>query len=151
MPIVELGGSDASGLGVAAGPAASEAAAAATTAAAASLTALMSEAQSENPVQELKDLKEKAAQLRKEKKELARQLRNAERKQKRLKEKAKLLSDQDLLSVIIMRRDKKARGPEPPAPHASAAACPAPNIGDPQASDASEATMIPGSNNEPGA
>lgn len=63
----------------------------------------------ENPVTELKGLKQKAAQLRKEKQELARQLRNAQRKHKRLKEKAKQLSDQDLLSVMLLRRDKKSR------------------------------------------
>ena len=67
MPILELG-DKASGLAVAAGPAASEAAASSTTAAAASLAALMSEAQQEDPAQELKDLKQKAAQMRKEKK-----------------------------------------------------------------------------------
>jgi chromosome segregation ATPase len=149
MPIVELS-DEASGLAEAAKPAASEAAASSTTAAAASLTALMSEAQSENPVHELKDLKEKAAQLRKEKKELARRLRNAERKQKRLKEKAKLLSDQDLLSVIIMRRDKKARLAEPPAADLSAAPSSAPNIGDFRAGDSRETTTMPGSNNELG-
>ena len=86
----------------------------------------------ENPVTELKDLKAKAALLRKEKQELARTLRNAQRKHKRLKEKAKQLSDQDLLSVMLLRRDKKSRtedvaalnttqqtattAPNPPAP-----------------------------------
>ena len=102
-------------------------------------------------MQELKDLKLKAAQMRKEKKELARQLRNAERKQKRLKEKAKLLSDQDVLSVIVMRRDKKARGAEPPAPHASAAGSTKPNMGDATAIGSRETTTIPGSHDEPGA
>ena len=150
MPILELS-DEVSGLAEAAQPAPSEAAASSTTAAAASLNALMSEAHTENPVQELKDLKQKAAQLRKEKKEFARQLRNAERKQKRLKEKAKLLSDQDLLSVIIMRRDKKARIAEPPASDPSAASSSAPNIGDCRAGDSREATTMPGSNNELGA
>jgi TolA-binding protein len=150
MPILELS-DEVSGLAEAAEPAPSKAAASSTTGAAASLTALISEAHTENPVQELKDLKQKAAQLRKEKKELARQLRNAERKQKRLKEKAKLLSDQDLLSVIIMRRDKKARIADPPASDPSAAPSAAKNIGDCRAGDSREATTMPGSNNELGA
>ena len=63
----------------------------------------------ENPVAELKCLKEQAAKLRQQKKELARHLRNAQRKHKRLKEKAKQLSDNDLLSVMLMRQEKKAR------------------------------------------
>ena len=63
----------------------------------------------DNPVAELKCLKEQAAKLRQHKKELARQLRNAQRKHKRLKEKAKQLSDNDLLSVMLMRQEKKAR------------------------------------------
>lgn len=148
MPIVELG-DEATGHAVATRPASSEAAASSANSAAASLTALIEGAQQENPVQELKDLKQKAAQLRKDKKELARQLRNAQRKQKRLKEKAKLLSDQDLLSVIIMRKDKKARGAEPPGPDASAASCTVPNIGSAMAIEARETTTIPGSSNEP--
>jgi len=63
----------------------------------------------DNPVAELKCLKEQAAKLRQHKKELARKLRNAQRKHKRLKEKAKQLSDNDLLSVMLMRQEKKAR------------------------------------------
>ena len=61
----------------------------------------------DNPVAELKCLKEQAAKLRQHKKELARQLRNAQRKHKRLKEKAKQLSDNDLLSVMLIRQEKK--------------------------------------------
>jgi hypothetical protein len=63
----------------------------------------------DNPVAELKCLKEQAAKLRQHKKELARQLRNAQRKRKRLKEKPKQLSCNDLLSVMLMRQEKKAR------------------------------------------
>ena len=83
----------------------------------------------DNPVAELKDLKQKAAALSKQKKELARQLRNAQRKHKRLKEKAKQLSDQDLLSVMLMRKEKKARcdnGAEAAAAVAAAMAAQAP-------------------------
>jgi hypothetical protein len=54
-------------------------------AAAAHLEALVTD---ENPVTELNYLKQKAAELRKEKQQLTRALRNAQRKHKRLKEKA---------------------------------------------------------------
>jgi hypothetical protein len=63
----------------------------------------------DNPVAELKCLKEQAAKLRQKKKELADQLRNAQRKHKRLKEKAKQRSDNHLLSVMLLRHEKKAR------------------------------------------
>ena len=76
----------------------------------------------ENLVTELKDLKQKAALLRKEKQELSRKLRNAQRKHKRLKEKAKQLSDQDLLSVMLLRREKKSRTEDPAAATAGAQA-----------------------------
>ena len=80
----------------------------------------------ENPVTELKDLKQKAALLRKEKQELARKLRNAQRKHKRLKEKAKQLSDQDLLSVMLLRREKKSRTEDTAAANADEQAAPLP-------------------------
>jgi peptidoglycan hydrolase CwlO-like protein len=75
----------------------------------------------DNPVAEPKDLKHKAAELRKEKQELNRALRNAQRRNKRLNEKAKQLSDADLLSVMLMRRDKKARLDELAGAQAAAA------------------------------
>jgi hypothetical protein len=63
-----------------------------------------------DPNSTVQSLKHAAAELRKRKKELSRQLRNASRQNKRLKEKAKLLSNEDLLAVICMRHAKAGAG-----------------------------------------
>ncbi len=63
----------------------------------------------ENPTDTVLGLKRKKAEIRKERKDISRNLRNAERRTKRLKEKARLLSDNDLLSVVVMRRDRAAK------------------------------------------
>jgi hypothetical protein len=63
-----------------------------------------------DPNSTVQGLKDAAAELRKRKKELTRQLRNATRQNKRLKEKAKLLSNADLLAVICMRQAKASAG-----------------------------------------
>ena len=128
MPVVDVASESARGLPASSG-AASSGDPTGSASNASNLEALLI---GENPVTELKDLKQKATLLRKEKQELARKLRNAQRKHKRLKEKAKQLSDQDLLSVMLLRRDKKSRtedvaalnttqqtattAPNPPAP-----------------------------------
>ena len=64
---------------------------------------ICTEMEIEDPAIELNALKEEAAKLKKEKKALARVTRNAKRKNQRLKQKAKLLSTQDLLCVLRMR------------------------------------------------
>jgi len=116
MPVVDVAAENEPGPSAA--RAAPSTSIASTSAATAALEALMV---ADNPVAELKDLKQKAAELRKEKQELNRALRNAQRRNKRLKEKAKQLSDADLLSVMLTRRDKKARLDELAGAQAAAA------------------------------
>ena len=72
--------------------------------------ALMDSMDVVDPNSTVQGLKDAAAELRKRKKELTRQLRNATRQNKRLKEKAKLLSNADLLAVICMRQAKASAG-----------------------------------------
>jgi len=52
-------------------------------------------------------LKEEQNALRKERARLAQELKNAERRRKRLKQRAKLLTDTELLQVMNLRRDEK--------------------------------------------
>ena len=63
----------------------------------------------ENPEDTVAALKARSAALKQTKKQVQKQLRNAQRRNSRLKQKAKLLSDADLLSVIRMRREKRAK------------------------------------------
>ena len=53
-------------------------------------------------------MKEQQAELKKKRKEGQKELRNLERKRKRLSDRAKLLSDEDLLQVLSLRRETKA-------------------------------------------
>ena len=46
------------------------------------------------------------------KKQIVKELRNAERKRKRLRERVRQLTDEDLLSVMLMRKDKRNRRPQ---------------------------------------
>ena len=62
-------------------------------------------------------LKLEQHRLKTSKKQIVKELRNAERKRKRLRERAGQLTDEDLLSVMLMRKEKKkeptaAGGPE---------------------------------------
>ena len=62
-------------------------------------------------------LKLEQHRLKTSKKQIVKELRNAERKRKRLRERARQLTDEDLLSVMLMRKEKKkeptaAGGPE---------------------------------------
>ena len=62
-------------------------------------------------------LKLEQHRLKTTKKQIVKELRNAERKRKRLRERARQLTDEDLLSVMLMRKEKKneptaAGGPE---------------------------------------
>ncbi len=52
-------------------------------------------------------MKKEQAALVKARKEVAKELRNAERKKRRLRDRAKLLSDGDLVAVLEMRAEQK--------------------------------------------
>jgi len=68
------------------------------------------------------ELKKQQQKLKAEKKCVAKDLKNAERRRKRLRKKAKQLSDTDLIAVLRMRQQMGARaseespGPQPIAP-----------------------------------
>ena len=53
-------------------------------------------------------LKKKQAELRNQKKELAKDLRNAERRKKRLRTHARQLTDEDLVQVLMLRKQQRA-------------------------------------------
>ena len=59
---------------------------------------------------EITQLKKKQKEAREIKVAIAKKLRNAERRRKRLKQRAKQLSDADLLAVISLRNHEKAAG-----------------------------------------
>jgi len=67
----------------------------------------------DNCAEKITDLKRKALEMRKERRDVAKQLKNVQKKQRRLKEKARQLTDEDLLSVIMMRRAPKNVAAEP--------------------------------------
>jgi molecular chaperone GrpE (heat shock protein) len=52
-------------------------------------------------------LQAQQAELREEKKRIAKELRNAMRKKRRLKNNARQLTDEDLVAVLLMRREAK--------------------------------------------
>ena len=58
---------------------------------------------------EIAKLKKEQKDARDAKKEVSKQLRNAERRRKRLKQRAKQLSDADLLAVISLRNHEKTK------------------------------------------
>lgn len=53
-------------------------------------------------------LKKRQANMLKEKQQLAKEIKNAERKRRRLKDKAKMLTDSDLIAVLRLRQEKAA-------------------------------------------
>ena len=59
------------------------------------------------PEDDIKRLKKEAQDLKKQKKTCTKELRNATRRNNRIKEKAKQLSDADLISVIMMRKRRQ--------------------------------------------
>ena len=75
----------------------------------------------------IRSLKNQQSELRKQKLIIAKQLRNQEKRKSRLKKKARLLSDVDLLALIRMRSDELA-GTDSLA--ASSSHTPAPVAGD---------------------
>ena len=67
-------------------------------------------------LEEIALLKKKQKEAREAKLAVGRQLRNAERRRKRLKQRAKQLSDSDLLAVISLRNHEKTLGQRNSAP-----------------------------------
>ena len=63
-----------------------------------------------NMLEEIAKLKKEQHAAREAKKAVGKQLRNAERRRKRLKQRAKQLSDADLLAVISLRHHEKTMG-----------------------------------------
>ena len=63
----------------------------------------------ESPSDLVKKLKEHAKELRKERNQNKKDLRNAIRRNKRLREKAKNLCDNDLVDILRMRATKKVK------------------------------------------
>ena len=64
---------------------------------------------------EITALKEQQKKAQETKKAITKELRNANRRRQRLKKRAKLLSDADLLAVISLRNHEKALGRQPSA------------------------------------
>ena len=67
-------------------------------------------------LEEILLLKTKQKEAREAKMAVGKQLRNAERRRKRLKQRAKQLSDSDLLAVISLRNHEKTLGQRDSAP-----------------------------------
>jgi len=68
---------------------------------------------------QIAELKVQHAQMLEQKKRLAKDIRNAERKRKRIKDRARQLTDDDLVAVLMMRKEIK-RAPDEQAPDSSA-------------------------------
>ena len=67
---------------------------------------------------QIAELKAQQAQMLEQKKRLAKDIRNAERKRKRIKDRARQLTDEDLVAVLMMRKEIK-RAPDEQAPDSS--------------------------------
>ena len=67
-------------------------------------------------LEEISALKQKQKEARDAKNVVQRQLRNAERRRSRLKKRARLLSDGDLLAVVSMRNHERTMGQRDSAP-----------------------------------
>ncbi len=64
----------------------------------------------QDPLQRsIEALKREQARLREQKKEVAKQVRNTRRRMQRLKGKAREMSDEDLVAVLMMRKDAAAK------------------------------------------
>lgn len=66
-------------------------------------------------MKQIEALKKAQADARKSRQLIARDLRNAQRRKRRLKSKARMLSNDDLVAVLMMRKET-APAPEPTAP-----------------------------------
>ena len=74
---------------------------------------------------QIEALRKEQQELKDQKKRLQKDLRNAERKKKRLSERARRLTDKDLVAVLMMRKNQReARGGQPVEGDAGAL-CPA--------------------------
>ena len=63
----------------------------------------------EDPLrQKIAKLKEEQETLRKARKEVRKQMKNTKRQQTRLRHRARLMSDEDLVAVLLMRKSRKA-------------------------------------------
>lgn len=63
---------------------------------------------------EIARLREEQARVRKEKKDLSKALRNATKKQQRLRKRTRLMTDEDLVAVLLMRKGgSQASGSKP--------------------------------------
>ena len=62
-----------------------------------------------NPNDTVNLLKGKVEALKKSKKELDRRVRNAQRKTKRLKDKAKQLTKEDLMQIMVLKHDSEMK------------------------------------------
>jgi hypothetical protein len=62
---------------------------------------------------QIEALKKEQADARKHRQKLARDLRNATRRKRRLKSKARMLSNEDLVEVLVVRRSAGAEGSQP--------------------------------------
>jgi hypothetical protein len=67
---------------------------------------------------QIAELKAQQAQIMERKRRLAKDIRNAERKRKRIKDRARQLTDEDLMAVLMMRKEIK-RAPDEQAPDSS--------------------------------
>ena len=65
------------------------------------------------------ELKKNTAEARKYRQKLAKELKAAQRKNKRLKERARLLSEEDMVQILVMKRGKTASEKEEVASSAS--------------------------------
>ena len=64
----------------------------------------------EDPLtQQIVEMKNEQARLKKEKQELRRRLKNAENRRSRLKKKARMLTDEDLVHVMMWRKESKEK------------------------------------------
>ncbi len=69
---------------------------------------------------ELAKMKAQQAELRRQRLEVSRNLRNARKRQQRLRKRARLLSDEDLVQVLLMRKARKNDGEPFAAGHCKA-------------------------------
>ena len=75
----------------------------------ASATAAMSSALPQDALsRSIQTLKQRQADLRNTKKQITRELHNAERRKKRLRTRARQLTDEDLVQVLMMRKQARA-------------------------------------------
>ena len=75
-------------------------------------TASAPDSKQKNLAKHIEGLKKQAADMRAATLKLAKELKNAQRRKCRLKPKVRALTDEDLLAVLLMRRDAQQEGSE---------------------------------------